>query len=348
MLFFIVNAGSTSSKLAIYQDDKPLATETIVHSAGELKPFSSVWDQYEFRKKTFLDWLEKQGRQPADFDAFVARGGIFNPMASGEYPITQELIDEARYGQFGNHAAGLGCMVALALSREMGRPAITVDPPSCDEFIEEAKITGLPRFRRWSWYHALNQKASARKVAGILGRAYEDLNIIVTHMGGGITTGAHRKGRVIDTNNAIDGDGPFTPERVGALPTEHLVGLCFSGEFTQAQIRKMLVGNGGLYAHLGTTDAREVEARIEKGDAQAKLVYDAMIYQVSKSIGAAAVSLKGQVDAVVLTGGVARSKYVASGIRDWAGWVGPFHIFPGEMEMEALALGALRYLVRNK
>ena len=341
---FILNTGSTSTKVAIYQGNSLVTQETLFHSPQDLAGFSTIWGQYDFRKNAILDWFAAKEANWGDFSAIVSRGGVFKPIPSGVYLISEKMLEDAKSGKYGQHACNVGCLIAFDLGSANKIASFTVDPPCADEMIPEATYTGLPQFRRWSWYQALNQKATGRKLADRLGVPYDEMCTVIAHLGGGTSVAAHEKGKVIDVNNGLDGDGPFSPERVGTLPAGDLVRLCFSGAYTQQEIKNMICGRGGLVAHLGTTDANAIEKRIADGDTTARAVYNAMLYQVAKAIGAAAVSLQGRVQAIAVTGGLANSNYVTGYLERLTGWIAPFFIFPGENEMESLAQGALRCL----
>ncbi len=343
-ILLIINAGSTSTKVALYRDELPIAHATLRHGADELKRFASIWEQYEFRRNALQDWLSGQPASLADCAAVVSRGGLFRPVESGVYAISPAMLADAQSGLYGQHACGVGCKIAFDLGLDLGLPAFTVDPPCCDEMVEQARYTGLKGIRRRSVYHALNHKATGRKLAARLGCRYEDLTAVIAHLGGGISIAAHRQGRVIDVNNCLDGDGPFSPERAGTVPAGDLVSLCFSNPHAEDEIRRLLSGRGGLVAHLGLTDGQAIEKRIADGDALAKAVYDAMLHQVAKSIGAAAAVLEGQAAAIAITGGLAYSAYIVDALCRKIGWIAKVHVFPGENEMEALCLGALRCL----
>jgi butyrate kinase len=339
----VINLGSTSSKVALFESEKCLFTESVSHKAEELKEFKTVFDQYEFRRKTILDVLDKHGFSVDDLHCIASRGGNSKPIPGGIYEICHEMIDDMKSGKFGQHPNMCGGIVAHDLGRHKKIPALTVDPPTIDEFCDHARYSGIPQIRRQSSFHALNCKATARKIAARLGKKYDDLNLIVAHLGGGISIGAHRKGRVVDVNNSLDGDGPFAPERAGGLPAGDLVRLCFSGDYSKEQVLKLLQGGGGLMAYLGTTSGLEIEKRIGDGDAAAAEVFEAMAYQIAKEIGACAAVLAGKVDAIALTGSLAHSKRLTGSIIDRTSFIAPVLLDPGENEMEALAAGAMRY-----
>lgn len=345
----IMNPGSTSTKIAVFEDEQPLYTETLRHSAEEVGRFARVYDQYAFRRDMILKWLEAVGVKPDSLSAVVGRGGILRPIPGGTYRVNQRMLGDLREGSYGEHASNLGAALAHEIAAVAGNvPAFVVDPVVVDELEPVARMAGLPGMPRRSMFHALNQKAVARRAARDLGRPYQEVNFVVVHLGGGVTVGAHQKGRVIDVNNGLDGEGPMSPERSGSLQTLGLVGLCFSWRYTLPEISKKLVGKGGLVAHLGTNDARKVEELIGGGDAQAERIYQAMAYQISKEIGRAAVALKGQVDRIILTGGLAHSRQLTGWIAEAVKWIAPVAVYPGEDEMQALAEGALRILRREE
>lgn len=335
-----VNPGSTSTKIAIYHDEEPVFTKSISHSAEELARFATVLDQFEWRDKLVRDALAKEGIDVHDLDAVIGRGGIMSPVESGVYEINDDLIHDLVHAKM-QHASNLGAMIARDIAAAAGARAFIADPVVVDEMMPYARISGLPELPRESIFHALNQKAVARLFAKESHTTYEDLNLIVCHMGGGITISAHRKGQVIDTTNALDGCGPFSPERSGSLPPGPLVHLCFSGKYTEPELIKMVHGKGGLMAHLGTTSVPEVLDRIDRGDLHAMLVLRAMCYTVAKEIGAMSVSLKGDVDAILLTGGMAHSKRITDFVAEHVSFIAPIYVYPGENELRALAENAL-------
>jgi butyrate kinase len=347
----VINPGSTSTKVAVYEDEQPLFVKTLRHDSQELAAFPHILDQYEFRLKAVLDLLDSRGIPLSTLSAAVARGGLLRPIASGTYTVNEKMVAElTRRDAERQHASGLGAPLADEIASRAGIPAYIVDPVCVDEFDEVARISGLPEIERKSLSHALNLKAVARRAAEDLSRPYSDLNLVIVHLGGGISVTAHRHGRMVDVNQALDGTGPFAPERAGGLPVGDVVRMCFGVhpyegfDLTYKQMFRKLAGQGGLVAHLGTNDAVEVEARIKAGDAHALLVYEAMAYQISKEIGAMATVLKGKVDAIILTGGLAHSEMLLGWIRERVSWVAPLLIYPGEDEMLALAQGALRVL----
>lgn len=334
-LILVLNVGSTSTKVALFNGHESLCHEEQVFLDSLPLP-----EQLALRRRQVLEFLEFKNIRPKQLDIIVSRGGLMKPLPAGIYSITKEMCTDLISGTYGIHPSGLGPVIALELATLLGIPAVTVDPPSTDEFHETARLSGLPGVERKSAFHALSQKAAARNVARQQGRCYKDGNFVVAHLGGGITVGAHLAGRVVDCTHGLS-EGPFTPERVGGLPTLPLIELACSNE--KQTLQRRLVGEGGLMAYLGTKDAREVEARIHNGDSEAELLYNGMAYQVAKDIGAMAVVLSGNVDGVVLTGGLSRSEMFVGLIKERVFFIAPVYVFP-ENEMQALADGALRVL----
>ncbi|MEF3245307.1 MAG: butyrate kinase [Caldisericaceae bacterium] len=344
MKILVINPGSTSTKIAIFEDEKELLSKTIRHSSDELKNFKSIISQYDFRVRIIEEELNKLNFKLEDFNAFVGRGGLLHPIASGTYRVNEGMLQDLLEARYGEHASNLGAIIAFNLAKKVDKPAYIVDPVVVDEMEPLAKYSGLKGIERKSIWHALNQKAVARRAAKDLGKTYQDVNLVVVHLGGGISIAAHKKGRTVDVNNALNGDGPFAPERAGGLPTVSLVDLCLSGKYTYEEMKKLLAGKGGLVSHLGTNSALEVEKRINDGDSYAKLVYEAMAYQVAKTIGEMATVLEGKVDAIVLTGGLANSEMLVNWIKERVSFISQVLIYPGEDEMTALLEGALRVL----
>jgi butyrate kinase len=339
-----INPGATSTKVALYSNETPVKVETIRHSAEDLSSFKGTLDQLDYRRDLVLKFLERNEVKVTDLAAVVGRGGPFKALESGAYLVSEKMLSDIRSGNVqADHPSNLGALIAHGLVKGTDVPAFIVDPVSVDEFIPEARISGLPQIERKSLSHALNQKMVARKAAKRLGKKYEELNMIVVHLGSGISVSSHRRGRQIDVNNAND-MGPFSPQRVGALPVTGLAKLCYSGQYTQKEMIQLLTKRGGLLAHLGIDDVQDVERRIGDGDEKAKLVYDAMVYQIAKEIGAMGTTLDGQVDAIVLTGGIANSKRLTGAITRKVEFISPVLVFPGEDEMEALTLGGLRII----
>ncbi|MGE5560095.1 MAG: butyrate kinase [Chloroflexota bacterium] len=338
-----INPGSTSTKIAVYENEKPIFEQTRRHSAEDLAPFADIQSQYEFRKAQILDCLAKGGVDPASLSAVVGRGGLFRPIEGGTYAINDRVLEDARRGVQGQHASNIGAPLAKGIADQYGLPSYFVDPPCVDEFEPLARLSGMPDLPRHSLLHALNLKAVGHRVARDLGRRLEDLNLVMAHLGGGISVVPSKHGRFIDANNATE-EGPFSPERTGTLPVRSLIQLCYSGKYTAKEMDRKVVGQGGMVAYLGTNDAQEVQRRIASGDTQARLVFEAMAYQVAKEIGAMAAVLAGKVDYVVLTGGIAHSEMLTGWIRERTEWIAPVLIYPGEEELRALVEGALRVL----
>ncbi|AKD35642.1 butyrate kinase [Bacillus subtilis HJ5] len=339
-----INPGSTSTKIGVFHNERSIFEKTLRHNIEELQRFDRIIDQYEFRKNHILETLHEQGINISKFDAVCARGGLLRPIEGGTYVVNDEMIEDLKSGYAGQHASNLGGIIAREIADGLNIPSYIVDPVVVDEMSVLAKVSGMPEIERKSIFHALNQKAVARKAAASLGKRYENMKMIITHMGGGITIGVHDRGRVVDVNNGLHGEGPFSPERAGTVPAGDLVDLCFSGEYTKEEIMKKLVGTGGLLGYLGTNDAVKVEQMIQGGDGKARFIYDAMAYQVAKEIGAASAALKGEVEAIVLTGGLAYGKSFVSAIRSYIDWISDVLVYPGENELQSLAQGALRVL----
>ena len=338
-----INPGSTSTKIAVYNGEKAEVELTLRHSAEEISRFSSVIDQYEWRKNLILNTLADNDIDINSLSAVIGRGGLLHPIESGVYEVNQTMIDELKACS-PQHASNLGAIIASEIAALCHVKAYIADPVVVDELDEITKITGIKQIRRRSIFHALNQKAMARKYADEIGRSYEELNLIVAHLGGGISIGAHCKGRVIDCNNALDGEGPITPERAGTIPAGDLIDLCYSGEYTHKQARELLVGGGGFVALTGTNSVIEIQQRAESGDKEAADVLNAMCYGVAKHIGQMAVVLCGEVDAIILTGGIAHSKQVTDLISDRCRFIAPIEVYAGENELQALAENAMRVL----
>ncbi|WP_130807778.1 butyrate kinase [Senegalia massiliensis] len=340
----VINPGSTSTKIAIFDNEKLVLEETLRHSTEELSPYESMYDQFEFRKNIILKTLSDKEINITKLSAVVGRGGLLKPISGGTYSVDEKMIEDLKVGVLGEHASNLGGIIAGEIATGLNIPSYIVDPVVVDEMQDVARISGMPELERKSIFHALNQKAVARRASDELKKSYEELNFIVAHLGGGVSVGAHKKGKVIDVNNALDGDGPFSPERSGGLPSGDLAKMCYSGKYTLDDIKKKIKGKGGLVAYLCTNDAREVTKMIDNGDKKAELVYKAMAYQVSKEIGACAAVLKGQVDGIILTGGIAYDDNFISWIKESVEFISKVFVYPGEDEMIALAQGGLRVL----
>ncbi|MBB6454204.1 butyrate kinase [Salirhabdus euzebyi] len=343
----VINPGSTSTKIGVFENEQCIFEKTIRHSTEETSQYNRIIDQYEFRKEIILETLDYEGINISKLDAVCGRGGLLRPIEGGTYYVNDKMLEDLRQGYNGEHASNLGGILAHEIATGLNIPSFIVDPVVVDELDPIARRSGVPEIPRKSIFHALNQKAVARKAAKDLNKDYKDINLIVTHMGGGITVGAHRYGRVVDVNNGLHGDGPFSPERAGTVPAGDLVAMCFSGEFFYDEIMKKLVGNGGLMGYLQTNDAVEVEKLIALGDKQALEVYESMAYQVAKEIAGMSAVLKGEVDAIVLTGGLAYGKEFVDLIKQRVEWIADILTYPGEDELQALTEGSLRVL-RNE
>lgn len=341
-----MNFGSTSTKVAIYEDDKEIMLQVFRHTPEEMKDIKTMEDNAAFRKGVIMAYLNEQGADLQQLDAIVGRGGLMRPIQGGTYIVNDEMLKDLHSCQYGFHVCNLGGILANEIGGELNKPAYVVDPPVVYEVAEVAKLSGHPDFPRRPLFHALNQKAIAKRFAEEAGRPYESLNLIVAHMGGGTSVGAHCQGLVVDVNNGLEGEGAFTGERCGGLTALDVVKATLSGQWgtTYAEIRHELCMKSGLVGHTGTNDGREITRRIAEGDTKAELAYRTMAYQVSKEICAMAAPLKGKVDAVLLTGGFAYDKVLMSWIEEYVGYLAPVHVYPGEDEMLALAQGAMRVL----
>ena len=340
----VINPGSTSTKIGLFEDETLLFDETLRHSTEEISQYASIIDQKDFRKDIIVNFLKEKNFDINSLDVIVGRGGMLKPIPSGTYAVTDSLLEDLKVGVQGQHASNLGGILAREIGDSIGVPSYIVDPVVVDEMEDVARVSGVPEIPRTSVFHALNQKAVAKRYAKETGKPYESMNLIVVHLGGGVSVGPHKNGKIIDIFNALDGDGAFSPERAGGVPSGALIKMCFSGEYTEKEVYKKIVGNGGFNAHLGTNDMREVIKRINEGDKKAKLIKDAFIYQLSKNIGAMASVLKGQVDAIIITGGIAYNQSVIDELKEYCGWIAPFVVYPGEDELLALVQGALRVL----
>ena len=340
----IINPGSTSTKIGVFEDETLLFEETLRHSTEEISKYATIFDQKDFRKNIIIDLLKSKEFDVKSLGMVVGRGGMLKPIPGGTYACTDALVKDLEVGVSGQHASNLGGILAREIADEIGVPSFIVDPVVVDELMPIARYSGVPELPRVSIFHALNQKAVAKRYAKETGKKYEDLNLIVVHMGGGVSVGPHKNGKVIDIFNALDGDGAFSPERSGAVPVGALVKMCFSGEYTQAEVYKKLVGNGGFNAYVGTNDMRDVEKMVNEGNEKAAEVRDAFILQMSKNIGAMATVLEGKVDKIIVTGGIAYDKYVVAKLKERCEWIAPFTVYPGEDELLALVQGGLRVL----
>lgn len=340
----IINPGSTSTKIGVFEDETLLFEETLRHSTEEISQYASIVEQKDFRKNIIVSFLKEKNMDIHSLDVIVGRGGMLKSIPGGTYAVSDALLQDLKIGKQGQHASNLGGILAKELADSIGVPSYIVDPVVVDELIPIARYSGVPELPRVSVFHALNQKAVAKRYAKESGKAYQDLRLIVVHMGGGVSVGAHENGKVIDVFNALDGDGAFSPERAGGVPSGALIKLCFSGQYSQDEVYKKICGKGGFNAYLGTNDMRDVEKMVDEGDAHAKELRDAFIFQVAKDIGSMACVLNGKVDAIIVTGGIAYDKGVVAGLKERAEWIAPFTVYPGEDELLALAQGALRVM----
>ncbi|WP_102261519.1 butyrate kinase [Mesobacillus jeotgali] len=338
-----INPGSTSTKLAVYEDEKLLFEDTIRHADAEIIKLPELADQLQYRFESIMEALRLKGFKPSELDAVVGRGGMLKPMDSGTYIVDENLLNDARSGKYGNHASNLGSIIAAEIAGTHQIPAYIVDPVCVDELIDEARISGLADIERKSHVHALNIKAVSRKIAAGIGKDLDDTSFVVAHLGGGISVAALQNGRIIDVNNA-ENEGPFSPERAGGLPAKQLVQLCFSGKYTEKELLLMMTKQGGVYSYLGTKNLIEAENLAAEGDSKAGLILKAMVHQIGKEIGAMATVLEGKIDGIILTGGIAHSDMIANMIQEKISFLGKVFVLPGEAEMESLAAGALRVM----
>ena len=338
----IINPGSTSTKIGVFEDETLLFEKTLRHSTEEISQFSSIVDQKDFRKEIITACLAENDCDIKSLNMIVGRGGMLKPIPGGTYEVTEKLLEDLKKGVQGQHASNLGGILAREIADSIGVPAYIVDPVVVDELCDEARLSGVPELPRTSVFHALNQKAVARRYAAECGKPYASLNLIVVHMGGGVSVGAHKDGRIIDVFNALDGDGAFSPERAGGVPVGALIKMCFSGQYSQQEVYKKIVGNGGFNAYMGTNDMRQVEDLVNAGDPKATAICNAFIFQVAKDVGSMACVLKGKVDRIVVTGGIAYDKNVMKGLREACEWIAPMTVYPGEDELLALVQGGLR------
>lgn len=339
----IINPGSTSTKVAIYKEEDDVKTYKLQHSKEELERYRKVSDQYEYRLNLIYNWLKEEKIHMKNLKAIVGRGGMLRPMPGGTYLVTDKMIKDLEVGIGGEHASNLGGMLARGIADKEGIKSFIVDPVAVDEFNNVARISGLKEIERKSQVHALNIKAVSYRRAEELNKDLKDLNLIVAHLGGGISVAPVEGGRMIDVNNASE-MGPFSPERTGGLPVGDLVKMCYSGKYSLEDMKEKIKGKGGLMSYLGTIDGREVEQKINEDDKKAKIVYNAMVHQIGKEIGAQATVLKGKVDNIILTGGLSYSKYLVDGVKEMVGFIADVIVYPGEDEMDALNQGVLRII----
>lgn len=339
-----INPGSTSTKVGIFRDELLEFEETIRHEATEIAAYNKIIDQKDFRKNVILEILVQNNVDLKSLDAIVGRGGMLKPVPSGTYRVNDEIVHDLSIGIQGQHASNLGGIIAKEIGDSLNIPAFIVDPVVVDELMPIARISGIPEIPKASAFHALNQKAVAKRYAKETNQKYENLNLIVAHLGGGVSVGVHTGGKVVDILNALEGEGTFSPERAGSVPTLQLVKMCFSGEYTYDEVYKKIMGKGGFLAHLGTTDMRDIEKSIAEGDEKAKLIYDAFIYQLCKNIGSMSITLKGKIDQLIITGGIAYSKNVITNIKEYTDPLCEMTVYPGEDELLALVQGTLAVL----
>ncbi len=340
----VINPGSTSTKIGIFEDETLLFDETLRHSTEEIARYDSIIDQKDFRRDIILEFLKSKDFDVNSLDIVVGRGGMLKPIPGGTYAVNDALVHDLELGVSGQHASNLGGILSKEIADSIGKPSYIVDPVVADELCDEARISGVPELPRISIFHALNQKAVAKRYAAEVGKDYNDLNLIVVHMGGGVSVGAHRQGKVIDVFNALDGDGAFSPERAGGVPSGALIKMCFSGKYNEKEMYKKLVGAGGFNALLGTNDMREVEKMVQEGNKDADLFRRAFVFQVSKDIGSMACVLSGKIDQIIITGGIAYDKEVVAGLKEHCEFLAPVTVYPGEDELLALVQGGLRVI----
>ncbi len=338
----VINPGSTSTKIGIFEDETLLFDETLRHSTEEIARYDSIIDQKDFRRDIILDFLKSKDFDVNSLDVVVGRGGMLKPIPGGTYAVNDALVHDLELGVSGQHASNLGGILAKEIADSIGKPSYIVDPVVVDELCDEARISGVPELPRISIFHALNQKAVAKRYAAEAGKDYNSLNLIVVHMGGGVSVGAHVNGKVVDVFNALDGDGAFSPERAGGVPSGALIKMCFSGKYSEKEVYKKIVGNGGFNALLGTNDMREVEKMVQDGSQDADLFRRAFIFQVAKDIGSMACVLSGKIDQIIITGGIAYDKEVVAGLKERCDFLAPITVYPGEDELLALVQGGLR------
>jgi butyrate kinase len=343
-MILVINPGSISLKIAIYKNEKEIFSDTILNKTFVNNKSGNIDQEVRIYSELIVDSIKKEKFKISDIEAVVGRGGLIRPVKGGIYRVNKKMINDLSKGVMGKHPSNYGGLIADRIGKVIKCNAYIIDPVVVDEMAPVAKISGMPRIERKSIFHALNQKAVARKVAKRIGKLYAESNIIIVHMGGGITAGCHKNGYVIDVNNGLDGEGPFSPERSGTVPAGDLVEVCFSGKYSSQQVKNMIKSRGGMLAYLGTNDLTIIEKRIKQGDKKARLIYQAMIYQICKEVGALSTVVNGMVDAIALTGGLAKSKEFVRLIKNKIKFIAPVYVYPGEFEMEAMASGALRIL----
>lgn len=339
----VVNPGSTSTKLAIFNEENCIVSTNLSHDLEEIKKFDTIYEQKDMRIKVILEWLKEKGIELNELALVVGRGGLLRPMPGGTYKVTERMLEDLKIGIQGKHAANLGGIIAYEIAKKVSIPSYIVDPVAVDEIEDVARISGMPELPRRSLLHALNMKAVTRKVCKEKKLDFFNSTFVVAHLGGGISISPFINGKLIDCNNASH-EGPFSPDRTGTLPVGDLVGLAYSGKYTEKELSKKVMGQGGLIAYLGTNNGKIIDKRIDDGDKEAELIFKAMSYQIAKEIGAMSVALKGKMDAIIITGGLAHNKRLMNWISEYVGFIAPVELVPGEDEMLALAQGALRVL----
>lgn len=344
----VINPGSTSTKIAFFINQNVVISQTIYHSNEELKKYPNIISQTPFRKQIILQTLTENNINISKIDYFVGRGGLLRPLKSGTYLVNDQMIDDLVNEKYGSHASNLGAIIAYDFAKQYKKLAFIVDPVVVDELSDIARISGLKEIKRRSIFHALNHKSIAKNYAKAIEKKYEELNLIIAHLGGGISIGLHQKGKVIDVNDALGGEGPFSPERAGGLPVNQIVDMCFSGNYTKQEIMRKLIGDGGLVSYLGTNDGVKVRQMIYAGDKEANFYLEAMAYQIVKEIGGLYFAAKGEIDAVILTGGSAHNEILIKTINEYLGHLVKVVIMPGENEMQALVEGLFRVLNKEE
>lgn len=340
----IINPGSTSTKIGVYEDENQVFEETLRHPTEEIAKYASIIDQKDFRKEVILNVLKEKNFDINTLDVVVGRGGLLKPIPGGTYAVTDALLEDLKIGKQGQHASNLGGILAKEIGDAVNVPSYIVDPVVVDELEPVARYSGMPELPRRSIFHALNQKAVAKRYAKEIGKSYDELSLIVIHMGGGVSVGAHKNGKVVDVNNILDGEGAFSPERAGTVPVGDLIKLCYSGKYTEKEIYKKICGNGGFNGYIGTNDMRDLIKMKSEGNQEASNLIDAFHYQIAKDAGAMAAVLDGKVDQIICTGGIAYNEFTISELKKKLGFIADFTVYPGEDELLALAQGALRVM----
>ncbi|EPY2271950.1 butyrate kinase [Clostridium sporogenes] len=346
-LILVINPGSTSTKIALFNKENPIITDNLFHSLEEINKYDSIYEQKGMREKIIMKWLEEKGVDLRRLVAIVGRGGLLRPMPGGTYKVTKKMLEDLKIGYQGQHASNLGGIIAYDISEKLNIPSFIVDPVAVDEILEEARISGMPEIKRRSLVHALNIKAVTRKVCKKINKDFYNSSFVVAHLGGGISICPIKNGKILDVNNANE-EGPFSPERTGSLPVGDLIKIAYSSKYTYKELNKKIMGKGGLIAYLDTNDGRVVDRMIEEGNKKAELILEAMAYQIAKEIGSMATVVKGNVDAIILTGGLAYNKRLTTWIKERVEFISPIELVPGEEEMLALVEGAIRILNKEE